>query len=123
MPDFAALDLEANDAGALDCDYEVDLVILEVVGDPLAGNYQVEGLKLFDQRLVDKALGAVGEAWGLGRRDGHRLAGSTPSNQSRMSEPSPLGVLAWCDVDDGIEGGVPTGSDRSKFEASGSGAR
>ena len=90
-PDFAALDLEAN---ALDRDYEVDLVILEVVGDPLAGNYEVEGLKLFDQRLVDKALGAVGEAWGLGRRDGHRLAGSTPSSQSRMPEPSPLAVLA-----------------------------
>ena len=62
VPDVAALDLEADDAGALDRDDEVDLVVLEVVGDALAGNHPVVGLKLFEQRLVDLALGGVGEA-------------------------------------------------------------
>ena len=51
VPDLAALDLEADDAGALDRDDEVDLVVLEVVGDALAGNHQVVWLKLFDAGL------------------------------------------------------------------------
>ena len=68
VPDLAALDLEADDAGALDRDDEVDLVVLEVIGDPLAGDYEVVGLELIDQRLPDLALGAVGEAWGLAWR-------------------------------------------------------
>ena len=46
MPDLAALDLEADDAGALDRDDEVDLVVLEVVGDALAGDHSVVGLEL-----------------------------------------------------------------------------
>ena len=71
MPDLAALDLEADDAGALDGDDEVDLVVLEVVGDALAGDDPVVGLELVDQRLVDLALGAVGEARGFGGGDGH----------------------------------------------------
>ena len=62
VPDLAALDLEADDAGALDGDDEVDLVVLEVVGDALAGDDAVVGLELVEQGLVDRALGAVGEA-------------------------------------------------------------
>ena len=61
VPDLAALDLEADDAGALDGDDEVDLVVLEVVGDALARDHQVVGLELVDEGLVDLALGAVGE--------------------------------------------------------------
>ena len=49
VPDLAALDLEADDAGALDGDDEVDLVILEVVGDALAGDDEVVGLELLDR--------------------------------------------------------------------------
>ena len=74
VPHLAALDLEADDAGALDGDDEVDLVILEVVGDALAGNDEVVGLELFDERLVDLALGAVGEARGFGGSNGHGLS-------------------------------------------------
>ena len=62
MPDFAALDLDADDAGAFDGDDEVDLVILEVVGDPLAGDEKVVLAELVDEQLPDLALGLVGEA-------------------------------------------------------------
>ena len=58
VPDVAALHLETDDAGALDRDDEVDLVVLEVVGDALTGNHPVVRLKLFEQCLVDRALGA-----------------------------------------------------------------
>ena len=58
VPDLAALDLQADDAGALDGDDEVDLVVLEVVGDALAGDDAVVGLQLLEQGLVDLALGA-----------------------------------------------------------------
>ena len=61
VPDVAALDLEADDAGAFDRDDEVDLVILEVVGDALAGDDSVIGLQLVEQGLVDLALGGIGE--------------------------------------------------------------
>ena len=71
MPDVAALDLEADDAGTLDRDDEVDLVILEVVGDALARDHPVVRLKLFEQGLVDLALGGVGEAGSFVRSDGH----------------------------------------------------
>ena len=87
VPHLPALDLETDDPGPLDRDDEVDLVILEVVGDALAGDDEVVGLKLFGQRLVDAALGAVGETWAFGRGDGHGLAASTPSSQSRISNP------------------------------------
>ena len=43
VPDFAAFDLDADDTGAFDGDDEVDLVILEVVGDPLSGDEEVVG--------------------------------------------------------------------------------
>ncbi len=71
VPDLAALDLEADDAGALDGDEEVDLVVLEVVGDALAGDDEVAGLELVDQRLPDAAFGAVGQPRCLGDGDGH----------------------------------------------------
>ena len=74
MPYLAALDLEADDAGALDGDNEVDLVILEVVGNALTGDDEVVCLELFCQRLVDLALGAVGEARGFGGSNGHGLS-------------------------------------------------
>ena len=71
MPDLAALDLEADDAGALDGDDEVDLVILEVVGDALAGDHQVAGVELRDERFPDPAFGPVGQSRRLTRRVTH----------------------------------------------------
>lgn len=37
-----------------------DLVILEVIGDPLAGDEGVVGLELLDEHLPDPALGGIG---------------------------------------------------------------
>ena len=76
MPDLAALDLETDDAGALDRDDEVHLMVLEVIGDTLAGNHPIVWLKLFQQGLVDIALGGVGKAGGFLGSDGH---GSSPA--------------------------------------------
>jgi hypothetical protein len=87
VPDFAALDLDADDAGALDGDDEVDLVVLEVIAAALAGNDEIGGLKLLGQRLVDAALSTVGQARRCGRGGGHWLAGPTPSSETRMSNP------------------------------------
>jgi hypothetical protein len=53
----------------------------------LPGNDEVVGLKLLDQRLVDAALGAVGQARRFGRGDRHGLAESMRSSQRRMSNP------------------------------------
>lgn len=72
VPDLAALDLQADDASTLDGDDEVDLVVLEVVGDALAGDQQVIGVELLDERLPDPALGGVGQAGCFGDGDGHR---------------------------------------------------
>src|SRR5271170_4898246 len=66
VPDVAALDLETDNAGALDRDDEVHLMVLEVIGDTLAGNHPVVWLKLFQQGLVDIALG--GNLRWVGRR-------------------------------------------------------
>jgi hypothetical protein len=49
VPDIVALDLETDNAGALDRDDEVHLMVLEVVGDTLARNHQAVCLKLFPQ--------------------------------------------------------------------------
>ena len=87
VPDVAALDLEADDAGALDRDDEVDLVILEVVGDTLAGDHPVIGLQLVEQGLVDLALGGVGEPWRFVGGDGH--TSSTRHGAATESTPSP----------------------------------
>ena len=87
VPDLAALDLQADDAGALDGDDEVDLVILEVVGDALARDDEVVGLELVDERLVDAALGAVGEPRSVGGGDGHRRVRSLLRRNHRMSTP------------------------------------
>jgi len=40
-------------------------VILEVIGHALAGDEPVVGLQLFVQRLVNRALGAIGKARGF----------------------------------------------------------
>jgi len=71
VPHLAALDLDANDARTFDRDDEVDLVVLEVVGDPLPGDDAVVGLHLCEQGLVDRAFGVVGQARGFVRCDGH----------------------------------------------------
>ena len=39
VPDVAALHLETDDAGTLDRDDEIHLMVLEVVGDTLARNH------------------------------------------------------------------------------------
>ena len=77
VPDFAALDLEADDARAFDGDDEVGLVVLEVIGDALAGNDEVVGLELIDQHLPGAPLGRVGEAGRFDDGDAQRLGGST----------------------------------------------
>ena len=87
VPDLAALDLEADDAGAFDRDDEVDLVVLEVVGDALARDDEVVGLELVDQRLVDAALGAVGQPRGVGRGDGHWRVGRLVWIPGSISNP------------------------------------
>jgi len=39
MGDLATLDFDADDSRALDGDQEVDLVVLEMIGDSLAGDH------------------------------------------------------------------------------------
>ena len=80
MPDLAAFDLEADDAGTLDGDDEVDLVVLEMVGDALAGDHPVVGLELFKEGLVDLALGGVGEAGSFVGGDRH-MSGTTTARR------------------------------------------
>ena len=87
MPDLSAFDLEADDACALDRDDEVDLVVLEVVGDALAGDDEIVGLELFKQRLVDAALGAIGQPRGVGRGDAHRRVGLLVWSHNSISIP------------------------------------
>ena len=89
VPDLAALDLQADDAGALYRDDEVDLVVLEVIGDALAGDDEVVGFELLDQRLVDLALGGVGQARRFVGRDGHVVAlhGVRPVRVRRRIRP------------------------------------
>jgi hypothetical protein len=43
VPDLATLDLKADNAGPLNRDDKVDLVILEVIGNTLAGDHAVVG--------------------------------------------------------------------------------
>jgi hypothetical protein len=85
VPHLAALDFEADDAGALDGDDEVDLMILEVISNALPRNDEVVGLKLLDQRLVDVALGPVGEAPSFGWSDRHASSTTTASTSIRSS--------------------------------------
>ena len=73
VPDLAALHLDADDARAFDGDHEVDLVVLEVIGDALAGDDEVAGFELVDERLPDELLGAVGQPWDFRDVDGHVL--------------------------------------------------
>jgi hypothetical protein len=70
MGDFAALDFNAHDARALDRDNEVDLVILEMIGDPLAGDHQVAVTELLAQGGPDTPFGGSGQAGVNGQRDG-----------------------------------------------------
>jgi hypothetical protein len=49
-------------------------------------------LELFDQRLVDAALCAVGESRCFGGRDGHGTAGSMPSSRSPTLRESTGGI-------------------------------
>jgi hypothetical protein len=78
VPDFAAFDLEADDAGAFDGDHEVDLVVLEMVSDALARHDEIVRFELSDQCLVSAALRRV-EPWSLAGRD------------AQCAVPSPVG--------------------------------
>lgn len=71
VPDLAALDLEADDARALDGDEEVDLVVFQVIGHALARDDEVTGLQLFDQGAPNGPLGAVGQPRHKADVDGH----------------------------------------------------
>ena len=71
VPHLAALHLDADNARTFDGDHEVDLVILEVIGDPLAGDQKVARFELVDQRLPNQLLGAVGQPWGFRWDDCH----------------------------------------------------
>jgi hypothetical protein len=75
VPHLTALHLNADYAGALNRNDEVDLAILQMVGDTLTGDDEVVGLQLLNQRLVNAALGAVGETWRFRGSDCH--AGNT----------------------------------------------
>src|ERR1700745_3840413 len=67
-------------------------MVLEVVGDTRAGNHPVVWLKLFQQGLVDIALGGVGKAGGFLGSDGH---GSSPATTAhRCSTCSAWAALA-----------------------------
>jgi hypothetical protein len=79
VPDVATLDLKTDNAGAIDRDDEVHLMVFEVVGDTLAGNHQAVWLKLFRQGLLDIALGRVGKAG--------RFLGSIHHGSSRATTP------------------------------------
>ena len=78
MPDLAALDLEAHNPGPLDGDNEVDLVVLQAVGDPLASDDEVGGFKLVGKGLPDLALGAVGQARRVGASNRQGAVASVP---------------------------------------------
>ncbi|BBZ62534.1 hypothetical protein MMON_38350 [Mycolicibacterium monacense] len=93
MPDLPALDLDADDAGALDGDDEVDLVILEVVGDALPRHDEVVGLELVDQCLVGAALGAF-ETRVLIGRDRHETGLPCPNLSGMPTSPIPA-VPLW----------------------------
>ena len=80
MPDLATLDLDADDARALDGHQEVDLMIFEVVGDPLAGDDEVALAELLHQFRTDPAFGGVGQPRVLGKQ--HRHISTSP-------EPTP----------------------------------
>ena len=78
VPHLPAFDLDADDACTLDSDDEVDLMILEAVGNALAGDDEVVLAELLGEGLPDGALGAVGEAGVVGEGDSH---------QARVSDP------------------------------------
>lgn len=92
VPDLAALDLDADDAGALDGDDEVDLVVLEVVGHALAGDDEIVVLELLSEELPDLALSVVGKAGVDGESDRHstRVARGTV-----IGEPKLVGGLTY----------------------------
>ena len=83
MPDLAAFDLDAHDAGALDGHDEVDLVILEMVGDALTRHDEIIGLELVDQRSIGAALGALESGLLIGR-DAH-AAGFPSTSETTMA--------------------------------------
>jgi len=70
VPHLPTFDLDAYDARALDTNHEVDLVILEVIGDALAWHDDVACLELVHERPVGAALGGV-EPRAFVRRDAH----------------------------------------------------
>ena len=69
--DLTALDLDTDNARALNGDDEVDLVILEAIGDPLAGDHKVTIAELVDQSGPDTPLGVIGHTGVIGQRDGY----------------------------------------------------
>lgn len=99
MPDLATLHLHADDAGALDGHDEVDLMILEVVGDALAGDDEVVLAELLDEQLPHLAFGVVGQAGVVGQGDGHsQRVPRTTVTWRRTSGPtsrSPVGGLPY----------------------------
>jgi hypothetical protein len=71
MGDLATLDFDADDSRAFDGDQEVDLVVLEMIGDSLAGDHQVTVTELRTQGGPDTPFGGTGQAGVIGQRDGH----------------------------------------------------
>ena len=71
MGDLATLDFDADDSRALDGDQEVDLVVLEMIGDSLAGDHQVAVSELLTQGGPDTPFGGTGQAGVIRQRDGH----------------------------------------------------
>lgn len=71
VPDLSPFDLDADHPGAFDGHDEVDLVVLEVIGDTLPGDYQVLVAELVDEQLPHPSLGGVREAGCLRECDRH----------------------------------------------------
>ncbi len=76
VPDLAALDFDADNAGAFDADDEVDLVVLEVISHPLSGDDQVVRFEMVGEGLPGAPLRGVSQARRLGGSDSYQLTGS-----------------------------------------------
>lgn len=78
VPHLAALNLEAGDAGAVDGDDEIDLVLLVVVGDALTGDEEIVVEELVAQQGPDLLFGGGSEAGWVGDQVWHVLAPLLP---------------------------------------------
>lgn len=89
VPDLPALHLQADDPVPLERHHEVDLVVLESVGDPLVCHHQVTITELTQQRIPHRFLGTIHQARILGDADHH---GDTFARTVQFSSAIPAEV-------------------------------